>query len=307
LKLARDPEFQSNNQTTTEQEWVTCVQGHDRDMDLNSFRCFLVERGTRLPVDMDPDFMSIAKAIARGTDIWNLESPVVVQKLRKKFQLKCLAIPSNTHLAERAVKEAKLVSSTGRHEENRSNMAICRSVLLDACDKLQGKEKAKKAIGIIVSQHVRLSQRDDEIETARRHQVLHELTGNHFKKERLRKTEEKIDAQSKNKKKNVDQKKNGVDVADRIAGRVRFGAITKNIYAHAVDAELTQRGISKFLVQDPTKPNQLPREAGIKEKVKRLRINEAARLRKQMKEISSFEPLSGQATFQAVEDAATLG
>jgi hypothetical protein len=199
---------------------------------------------------------------------------------------------SNTHPAERAVKEAKLVSQTGTREEMRSVVAIGRSYLLPECDKLKGKERAQRALELVCAQHSRLTDHDGTIKEAntspRRADVLMALKGGgHFRKTRLERKKDKIVSQNKNKKKNVAQKKTGVDLTDLVAGLVRFSSIGENKFQTAVDQELVHRGISLR-----TTENGVDKEAKIREKVKRLRQHEAALKDKPIEEVEAFAPQS---------------
>jgi hypothetical protein len=94
-------------------------------------------------------------------------------------------------------------------------------------------------------------------------------------------------SQKKNKKKNVAQKKTGVDQTDLVAGLVRFSSIGENKFQTAVDQELVHRGISLR-----TTENGEDKEAKIREKVKRLRQHEAALMDKPIEEIEAFAPQS---------------
>jgi hypothetical protein len=279
---------EAQEETNGVREWVF-LESHERHIVLPEFASFLRDRAKELPQSFDPLFQSLTNTIARGIDIWDKKETEGVQQLAKMFKQKCLALPSNGHMAERGVKEAKIVAATGRQEEMRSAMAICRSVLNPACKGEEGKTKAKKVLELIVQQHRRLSEKNTPANQKIRNTVGAALKSEHFKKERLGNKEKAMDNNKKNKKKNVAQKKTGVDVADRVAGKVAFGAIAKNKFIMAVDEEMEHRGLSR-LMEDPKNPGKT-KEAGIKEKVKRLREHESKRLG--ATDISSFEPLSG--------------
>jgi hypothetical protein len=143
--------------------------------------------------DLDPIHKQIASLIASGAKLWdeNKKHPTL-RLLKRKFCQISLAQASNTHPAERAVKEAKLVSQTGKREEMRSVVAICRSYLLPECDKLKGKEKAQRTLELVCAQHSRLTDHDGTNKAAntspRRAHVLVALKGGgHFRKTRMKK------------------------------------------------------------------------------------------------------------------------
>ena len=187
-----------------------------------------------------------------------------------------MPLGSNTHISERTVKEAKLVSATGKGEEMRSIMAICRSVVVPFCEGAGGKAKATKILQLVLAQHKRLTNKTSPEYMDQRKKIAGFLKGGHFKKIRLEKKDAKIGDQRKNKKLNVNQNKVGVDRADRVAGTIAFGAIRKKEYLAAINLELDFREIVRTK-PNPKKPAELV-EAGVTEKVARLKEHDASRL-----------------------------
>jgi hypothetical protein len=225
---------------------------------------------------MDTLLVTIANTLIKGIDLWDKNAAAGVIHLRKQFCLKKMALGSNTHISERAVKEAKLVSATGKGEEMRSIMAICRSVVLPFCEGASGKAKATKILELALAQHQRLTKLTSPEYLEQRKKITGFLKGGHFKKLRLGKKDAKIGGQTKNKKLNVNQNKAGVDRADRVAGTIPFSSIRKKEYLAAINLELDFRQILRTK-PNPKKPAEFV-EAGVTEKVARLKEHEAIRL-----------------------------
>ena len=102
------------------------------------------------------------------------------------------------------------------------------------------------------------------------------------------KKDAKIGGQKKNKKLNVNQNKSGVDRADCVAGTIAFGSIRKKKFLTPINLELEFLKISKTK-PNPKKPAEFV-EAGVTEKVARLKEDEADRLGK-AKQPKEFEAL----------------
>ena len=102
------------------------------------------------------------------------------------------------------------------------------------------------------------------------------MKGGHFKKQRLEKKDTKIGGQKKNKKLNVNQNKSGVDRADCVAGTIGFGSIRKKEFLTPINLELDCQKIARTK-PNPKKPAEFV-EAGVTEKVARLKEHEATRL-----------------------------
>jgi hypothetical protein len=256
-------------------DWVS-LPSHDRDVNIVDFERFIVGSATCLPELMDTLLVTIANTIINDIDLWDKNAQPGVVHLRKQFCLKKMALGSNTHISERAVKEAKLVSATGKGEEMRSIMAICRSVVVPFCEGATGKAKATKILELVLAQHKRLSNTVIPDYKEQRMKIAGYLKGGHFKKRRLENKDAKICGQKKNKKLNVNQNKVGVDTADRVAGTTPFGAIRENKFVAPINLELDFRMILRTQ-PNPKKPAELV-ELGVMKKVTRLKEHEAIRL-----------------------------
>jgi hypothetical protein len=277
-------------------KWVY-LPGHDRVVQTCEFAEFLEENCKTVP-KMNQTYLDIAKVVGSGTDLWNPseDTPEMVF-LRNQFCAMTLPLASNTHMAERAVKECKIVSATGKKEELRSVMSICRSALLSELTGLDGKEKAKKALHVVCEHHKRMSARPKTNDNVRRKEdIKFLLKEDHFKKKRIEKKQAKMLQQTRNKKKNVAQKKTGVDQTDAILGLVRFGKIRMNIYVASIDQELDFREISRMVADG----SGVLKEGNVTQKLALLRAHEATRTKRQLKDVDSFEPLSG-AVFNVLE------
>jgi len=224
-------------QLSREEEWVY-LPSHERSLDLVEFERFIVGSALCLPELMDTMLVTVANTIIKGLDIWDKQASPGVVHLRKQFCIKKLPLGSNTHISECAVKEVKLVSATGKGEEMRSVMAICRSVVLPFCEGASGKLKASKILELVLEQHQRLSKITTPAYLEQGAKITRFLKEGHFKTLRLQKKDAKIGGQKKNKKLNVNQTKAGVDRADRVAGTIYFGSIRNNEFVEQINLEL---------------------------------------------------------------------
>jgi hypothetical protein len=108
---------------------------HKWHLDLLDFASFVRKNYTR-EVEMDETTKRLAHVIATGRfDIRMNDEQILTQndtvaaKLRHHFCNCYLPLASNSQFVEAGVKEAKIVSTTGRNEELRSVYAICLSFL----------------------------------------------------------------------------------------------------------------------------------------------------------------------------------
>ena len=207
-----------------------------------------------------------------------------------------MALGSNTQGTEQGVKEAALVSVTGKGEEMRSVMAICRSGLKDVCEGLSGKPKALAALKHIMVQHDWLEKRQSNEENIDRDKVKTALKTGHFKKVRLEAKKTKIQSQKKHKKKNTAQKKNGVDSTLQVKGLVKYSMARQNKMVALVDAELDHRKISRLIVRKNGEGLEEEQEVNISTKAARLKVHELARCKDspngQKDSKDAFRPLS---------------
>jgi hypothetical protein len=114
-------------------------QDHDRHVDLLDFACFVRKNYTRENEMERATIKLLAQVVSRGVDIWKEAKDEAtsteandskVAKLRDHFCNCYLPLASNSQFVEAGVKEARIVSTTGRNEELRSvYYAICRSCL----------------------------------------------------------------------------------------------------------------------------------------------------------------------------------
>ena len=80
---------------------------HDRYVRADELHEFLMVRSTKVPEKNDPFFSQLAKVVVSGVDLWENTLTPGIGYLQDKFKRKCLALPSNGHMSERGVKEAK--------------------------------------------------------------------------------------------------------------------------------------------------------------------------------------------------------
>ena len=168
-------------------------------MDLVEFDSFLTQRVRNIPEPLDPMFLQLAAEIKTGTNVFG-EVPVSnsVAQLREKFCSSCLGLASNTQGTERGVKEAKLVSATGKREEMRSILVIIRSALQSVTDGTEGKQKAKKVIQYVLLQHQRQVDKQSEADLQSRSHVHLALQSDHFKNVRMAAKRQTIASQNSN-------------------------------------------------------------------------------------------------------------
>jgi hypothetical protein len=138
----------------------------------------------------------LVELVGRGVNIWKQEDGVLTQNdaLRDHFCSVCLPLASNSQFAEAGVKEAKIVSATGRNEELRSVCAISRSFLFERL------KLTKNTPGRVV-QNLSLEIEQNEIHEKeitkperkeRRKQVMSALPEDHFRNAWPEKKQQKI-------------------------------------------------------------------------------------------------------------------
>jgi hypothetical protein len=270
------------------------IESHDRDVHLGRFQQFLNDHAKKLPDKMNPLFIEIAKALVTAeTHLWDKTAGPEIVKLSENFSSQCMALASNTQGTEQGVKEAALVSVTGKGEEMRSVLAIIRSGLQPACEGLAGKKKALAALKHIVEQHKWLETKEPVQLQVDRDTISKLLKGDHFKNKRLGEKKGKIMSQNpKHKKKNKAQQNKGINTTTQIAGLVKYSMARKLKMNNLVIAELHHRGLSHL---DTTKDGGEV-EANITTKVARLAEHEKERCKGQKgsdnKAKDAFHPLS---------------
>jgi hypothetical protein len=157
---------------------------HDRIMDLLKFYEFLKKRGANPPTDKWPEFvLGCAAAIANSNKLSETRNDLM--------EAAYLASPSSAHFVETGVKEARLVSMTGRNKELRSAYAIIRSNdVFDKGEKIMSQPQKARYIISAAIKHVE-QQRELMIKYGEqehhkiRDQISDSLTNKHFKSERL--------------------------------------------------------------------------------------------------------------------------
>jgi hypothetical protein len=230
---------------------------HNRHLDLLDFATFVRKNYTR-EVEIDVTTKRLAQVIATGRfDIWTNDEQILTQndfeaaKLRDHFCNCYLPLASNSQFVEAGVKEAKIVSTTGRNEELRSVYAICRSFLFGKL--IQTKNTPARVfqiLTVVIDQNAIHENESTKPErTERRKIVTSALLENHFKKERLDKKQKKISNKGcEDKADNVTQKIEGVEDTAFIDGKTQFGKIRMNEHTNDLNAELSFRGLQDVLL-----------------------------------------------------------
>jgi hypothetical protein len=159
-------------------------------------------------------------------------------------------------------------------------------MVLPACEKAEGKEKAKRVLELVMAQHERLSKKaDSQIHLDNCKRIEEKLKSDHVKINRLGHKEKRIMDQAGNKKKNANQKRTGVNTTDAIAGLVRFGIVRKVIFTNAVNEELDFHEISRRDKDCKGKD----KETILSEKLKHLKAHEAKQKNLKVEEVEAFE------------------
>jgi hypothetical protein len=166
------------------------------------------------------------------------------------------------------VKEARIVSTTGRNEELRSVYAICRSCLFGKLKpSMNTPAKVHQILTVIIHQNLNHQNEVTKPERIQRRKVVTSaLLENHFRKERLEKKHKNISKKgSEDKKDNVTQRLQGVEDTAFINGMTQYGKLTTKKHTDDLKKELIFRGLEEFLL------------LGWKVKIKALREHEKKR------------------------------
>jgi hypothetical protein len=206
---------------------------------------------------MDGEMQMLAQAVAVGVDIWNAyaeaatETDPAVVKLRNHFCSCYLPLASNSQFVEAGVKEAKIVSTTGRNEELRSVYAICRSFLLGKLKQsTNNPAKVYRILTVVIEQNSIHQNEINKLATEERRRVLTSaLLENHFRKESSEKKQKNISKKgSKDKAENVTQRLEGVEDTAFINGKTQYGKLRIADHTGALAIELTFRGLAEFIL-----------------------------------------------------------
>ena len=101
-------------------------QDHNRHVDLLNFASFIRKNYTRENEIEEATIRLLAQVVSEGVDIWKEDDEATsteatdsagVAKLRDHFCNCYLPLASNSQFVEAGVKEARIVSTTGRNEE----------------------------------------------------------------------------------------------------------------------------------------------------------------------------------------------
>ena len=215
---------------------------HDRQLPLKKFRIFIEEQCT-LPPEYEVD--CFPTEINNGLDLWSEDQ----SEFRQRFCINYMPLFSNSQPAESAVKEAKIVSTTGSHEQTRSVRAIGRAGILPSCKEAKnGKQKAGMIIDCVLKQHSQLSdlrEKGTDAFTERRVELINLLGTGHFQNLRLEKSKRKmVEKGHKNKVRNTRQKTRGIVETGAVSGKYQIGLLYKNDNLDQMKQELTFRGLS---------------------------------------------------------------
>jgi hypothetical protein len=246
---------------------------HDRTINLLDFEAFVKKYYAR-ETEMNEEMLRLAQVVAAGVDIWNTygeeptETNPTVTKLRDHFCSYYLPLASNSQFVEAGVKEAKIVSTTGRNEELRSVYAICRSFLFGKLKQsTNNPARVNQILTVVIEQNSIHQNEINKLAREERRKVLTSaLMENHFRKGRLEKKQKNISKKgSADKADNVTQRLEGVHDTAFIDGKIQYGKLLKIEHTRDLAIELTYRGLDGSL------------SLGFREKIKALKKNEANR------------------------------
>jgi hypothetical protein len=199
---------------------------HDRQIDLLDFASFVRTNCTQRETEMDAGTKLPAQLVSAGVDIWKEEdAPENDAALRDHFCSVCVPLASNSQFVEAGVKEAKIVSATGRNEELRSVRAISRSFLFKRLKPTKNApDRVVQILGVVIHQNeMREKEIAEPARTEERKEVTCALAEDHFRKERSAKKQNKISTKgSDDKADNVTQKLDGVDGKTK-CGKLKMG------------------------------------------------------------------------------------
>ena len=173
-----------------------------------------------------------------------------------------------SQFVEAGVKEARIVSTTGRSKELRSVYAICQSCLFGKLKpSTNTPARVHQILTVIIHQNSEHQNEVTKLERIeRRKQVTSALLENHFRKDRLQKKQKNISKKgSEDKAGNVTQRLEGVEDTAFIDGKTQYGKLRMKEHTDDLNDKLTFRGLEEFLL------------LGWKEKIKALKNHENER------------------------------
>jgi len=142
--------------------------------------------------------MEAAQRIDSGVDMRTFNYDGEDDALRWNMQQTCLPLPCHTQFVESGVKEAKIVASTDRSEEQRTCVAIIRAGTPLGFEGTKAANR-KKIVSIIESararatQHMELHRDQGDEHLARFNQVVCSLSKGHYKLERVEDKKTNVD------------------------------------------------------------------------------------------------------------------
>jgi hypothetical protein len=246
-----------NEQNQIDAEYFS--QDNNQHVDLLNFACFVRKNYTRENEMEEATIKLLAQVVSRGVDIWKEADNEAtsteandsgVAKLRDHFCNCYLPLASNSHFVEAGVKEARIVSTTGRNEELRSVYAICRSCLFGKLKpSTNTPPRVHQILTVIIHQNSEHQNEVTKLERIeRRKQVTSALLENHFRKDRLEKKQKNISKKgSEDKADNVTQRLEGVEDTAFIDGKTQYGKLWMKEHTDDLNDELTFRGLEEFL------------------------------------------------------------
>ena len=226
---------------------------HGQVIDLLEFEAFVSQNVVTIQEDdevgYDPRDLAAAHAVLGGSKPRSQKKSESNEYLRNMY----LPLACHTHGVEAAVKEAKLVSPTGRHEPLRSAYAITRSHMILSAGNLSGTNAPDRSASILNAAIAQERQHSEYSRTMGEDKYKDTLSfirknihQDHFKGERIGKLKASVHrSKESNKKLNAIQKQTGVDHTATVMGLIPYSSVNKNKgHEQALKEELLFRGVS---------------------------------------------------------------
>ena len=223
---------------------------HDRLFDISNFASFLLEKSFDNAAYFPKDIEAAEALVFKSIDLRNSAAPGL--PIKDYVLQTYLPLASQTQFVEAGVKEAKLVSPTGRHEPLLSAYAIIRSHLILSGSAVSNLTAPKRVVQLLTSAEDHIAKQNrtratlgmEKYDTSFA-EVRSSLNQNHFKGKRLNALNDRVQEKANNnRKENQLQKSHGVDTTAKAMNMMYYSAVTKiGGFEDALKAELKYRGI----------------------------------------------------------------
>ena len=216
---------------------------HERDVNLREFERFLRQHCTTLDaIKATDDIAKYLPAIEqlKTCSLWEEQVSHPLTELRDHYILHMAALPTVTHMIERAVKRANNTNLQGRSEKTRSITATTNTELVKngslkrKNDKnetvfVRSKKKGEHMINYVISEHKRIEV--NNYSQQKRKQIKERLTSNEHTYKKVR-TEETVANFQENRNRDIAphryEQRTGVDQTALLSKRIPYSEMRKN-------------------------------------------------------------------------------